>query len=261
MIHNVSNKISRSGEQGNVLFLILIAVALFAALSYAVTSSTRSGSQDAGKEQALIGSAQISQYPAGVRTSLVRMIIGGTATEDLYFNTPSDFGSGNPIDDTDGDTTDEERAVFHPAGGGAPYQTAPPEVMSGSNQGIWVFTGKYEIERIGSTVGGSGNGNDVIAFLPGVSRAVCKKINEEIGISVTVDTDGDGVPPGLTAAIVPVAADNMLEGNTQLIAAEVAVIGDDPSTIDLIGQPFGCYDSDDSDAAATFVYYHVLIER
>ena len=71
----IENK--RSGERGNVLFLILIAVALFAALSYAVTQSTRSGSGDASGETNLISSAQLTQYPAGIRTSIVRMIIAG----------------------------------------------------------------------------------------------------------------------------------------------------------------------------------------
>ncbi|HEY8190982.1 MAG TPA: hypothetical protein VIG74_01055, partial [Alphaproteobacteria bacterium] len=62
----------RKGERGNVLFLILIAVALFAALSYAVTQSSRSGGGDANSETNLINSATLTQYPAGLRTSIIR---------------------------------------------------------------------------------------------------------------------------------------------------------------------------------------------
>ena len=68
-----------NGESGNVLFLILIAVALFAALSYAVTQSSRTGGGASDGEQNLINSAQVTQYPASVRTAIVRMIIDGVA--------------------------------------------------------------------------------------------------------------------------------------------------------------------------------------
>ena len=78
-MHIVSTTANRDSERGNVLFLILIAVALFAALSYAVTQSSRSGGGDAGKETNLVNSAQLTQYPAGIRTAIVRMIVGGTA--------------------------------------------------------------------------------------------------------------------------------------------------------------------------------------
>ncbi|MBI4031193.1 MAG: hypothetical protein HY370_05905 [Proteobacteria bacterium] len=109
----------RSGERGNVLFLILIAVALFAALSYAVTQSTRSGTGDASSETSLVNSSTLTQYPAGIRTGLVRMIVSkGAVADDLAFNTPSDFPLGN-----------NNFGVFHPAGGQATYQLAPAYVM------------------------------------------------------------------------------------------------------------------------------------
>src|SRR5688500_18709552 len=89
MKFNLSRK--RVKESGNVLFLILIAVALFAALSYAVTQSTRSGGGDAGRETSRISGAQMTQYPASIRTALVRMIIGGQNVDTLEFNDPSTF--------------------------------------------------------------------------------------------------------------------------------------------------------------------------
>lgn len=237
----------RQGEKGNVLFLILIAVALFAALSYAVTQSTRSGSGDASGETNLINSAQLAQYPAGVRTSVVRMIIAGTSVEQLLFNAPANFA----------DASDQSFLVFHPSGGGAVFQKAPNEVMASGNQADWIFTSDYEIEEIGTTGVASPVGNDVIAILPGVAQNVCRKINDELGIDVSSDTDGDLVPNAGASIAAPVYATNLMDDDhSGLTANEVAVISGP-----FKGQPFGCFDSDDGDDTSSLVYYHVLVER
>lgn len=253
----------RSGERGNVLFLILIAVALFAALSYAVTSSSRSGSKDQGREKNVIGGAEITQYPAGLRTAILRMIIAGVANDELYFDTPAVFGAGLAIDDTDGDETDETRAVFHPAGGGAAYQVANPELMSTGAQQAWIFSGDYSVNRIGITANAA-TGSDLIAFLPNVTRSVCLRINEQLGITVTVDANGDGIPAGGTNLGVPVVGDNMTEANPGYSYVADHRIGTIPGGPDFAGQPYGCYDADDGNgptSAQPYVYYHVLVER
>lgn len=233
----------REGERGNVLFLILIAVALFAALSYAVTQSTRSGAGSSDNETGLINSAQLTQYPAGVRTAVVRMIIGGVSVETLSFNVPSDFtnlGSNTAY------------GVFHPTGGGATYANAPADVMSNGLQGEWRFNAVNQINLIGQTNATTPeDGVDIIAFLPGVSQGVCRKINEELGIT--------GIPAETDAAYL--ATDNMVAsaGGTTLkgIDDTGGIIGDTASsTNELNGQPFGCFDN-----SGVYVYYHVLVER
>jgi hypothetical protein len=259
-------QIQRAAESGNVLFLILIAVALFAALSYAVTQSSRSGGGDANTEKNLISSAQLTQYPAGIRTSIVRMLINGVDVNDLLFNTPADFGDGNPIDDVSTAPADVKMvhdAVFHPSGGGATYSPAPPDLMADGAQADWVFSSKYEVTNIGTSVDTSSDGNDIIAFLPGVSISVCKKIVSQLGISTTgFDTDKDGVPSAGAAGAAtaaPVAADGMYEDSggthTGIPATEITIAGG------LSGQPYGCFDADDNDKDSEVVYYHVLVER
>jgi hypothetical protein len=237
----------RRGERGNVLFLILIAVALFAALSYAVTQSSRTGGGASDGESNLINSAQVTQYPASVRTAIVRMIIRGIAESQLQFNPPVDFGT----------LTETRFGVFHPQGGGATYVLAPPELMAGTDQGTWVFSSRYQIENIGTTVPANNSANDVIAFLPNISLPVCQRINRELGIPGAVGARGVHVAVSTTPPTL--AADSMNAANPGIGVAATAT-----RTIagSFSGQPFGCADFTPTATDGTgLVYYHVLVER
>lgn len=245
---------NRGGESGNVLFLILIAVALFAALSYAVTQSTR-GSGSADGETNLISSAQLTQYPAGVRTAVVRMLIGGVAVDELLFNDPSAFSTADFTGAGATPVANRKRAVFHPEGGAATYQLAPADAVTaaaGANPlGTWFYNAQVQIQNIGLTNATGGTGNDVVAFLPHINSGICRRVNEEMGLGNTIPTEADvlvaDIDYSLTTVTVP---------NPQWPSADGPVINGAGN--EFIGQPFGCFLSG---APAANVYYHVLIER
>lgn len=230
----------RKSESGNVLFLILIAVALFAALSYAVTQSTRSGGGDAGRETTLVNAAQITQYPASVKTAITRMVVSNSVDpDDLLFDPPSNFG----VLTTD---TLKSYSVFYPTtttggGGGASYVYAPANVMESNTAGTWHFNGANEVFNIGLS-GGTATEADVIAFLPDVKQAVCESIHAKLGLSTTI--------PDLSAATIDYTSD--MDVANPNITGSGGVITD---TV-LDAQPQGCF----LDGTA-YVYYHVLVER
>lgn len=71
---------SVNSEKGNVLFLILIAVALFAALSYAVGTSTRGSGKNTNEEKLKTGAAAIQNYVASVRSAVQRLMLSNDCT-------------------------------------------------------------------------------------------------------------------------------------------------------------------------------------
>lgn len=242
---NENEQHARKSESGNVLFLILIAVALFAALSYAVTQSSRSGGGDASSETNLVNSATITQYPSSIRTAMIRMMVSNSVDPtDLNFNAP-------PYTDLNTATLQSE-GVFYPAnggGGGATYTTAPADVMADGSAGTWFFSGSYAIENVGLDT--AGTGNDIIAFLPGVKSGICDKINTELGIPTT-----DRI---MTADIDVEAAAVQMDHDYTFPSAITATIGTTGGAASFDGQPFGCFE--DNNGSGENIYYHVLIER
>lgn len=230
-------------QKGNVLFLILIAVALFAALSYAVTQSSRSGG-DASRETNILNSAQLTQYPTSVRTAVMRLIIDGYQDTQLLFNRPGEFS-----------TDSEAREVFHPVGGGAIYQAAPSEMLNPGESGDWFFNMEFEIPEIGLSSASSMGGNELIAFLPGITDSVCRRLNLEAGIETNPT---DPIPESHTN--FETDYETNIDDDYTFPADEV-ILGDDtdPDTNAYSGKPFGCFKNNGGDG--DFVFYSVLLER
>lgn len=221
----------RQNEQGNALFLILIAVVLFAALSYAITQSNRS-SGNAGRETNTISGTTLTQYTSGIRTGITRMLLRGTATSELLFDKPSD-GNYNSAD-----PAVRARQVFHPDGGGVGYQATDQNLVNGviaetasaypgsaTQFGNWHFILDKPVQNIAT------NSGEVVAILEDVKKGVCEQLNQQIN--------------GNTNIPISTSADAAMIDNTLLTGTGID------------GQPFGCVKS----TGTKYYYYHVLAEQ
>lgn len=97
-------------QSGNVLFLILIAVVLFAALSYAVTKSSSGGGGNISREQAKLDQAELENYLLAVHTGVQRLTIV-RGCESVDFTPPADWVAG-----------DKSCHLFHPDGARVSYR-------------------------------------------------------------------------------------------------------------------------------------------
>lgn len=232
---------SNKHQRGNVLFLILIAVALFAALSYAVTQSSRSGG-DASRETNVINTAALTQYPNQVRTATLRMIIAGIDPLDLQFNKPDEFDTGGGFS-----TFLPARGIFHPQGGAASYQQVPANLASGGVALDWKFTADFEIPLLGLSGSGS-TGNEVIGFADGVTESICARVNKELHQNETIPViaTAETLDDDRTATnSLPAAPGNVELDN-----------GGSPNWFE--NKAYGCFRNG---TAGNYVFYYTMAER
>lgn len=177
-------------QSGNVLFIIFIAILLLAALSFAVTSSSRTGN-NISEQQADLYAAEIINFSGKVSRAVNQLMLRGCSVEQISFHHDTDgdgvYGTGapdnyylNPF------TPGYECYVFHPDGGNIEYQDPPHAALmpesaftDGHGWGTYVFTGGLSFYRVGEMCTGT-TCTDLAIGMKWMAKETCEAINRKI---------------------------------------------------------------------------------
>ena len=227
-------------NKGNALFLILIAVALFAALSYAVTQSGRGGGS-VDRETAALSASQAVQFVSSLEQAVTRMkITSGCADTDFNFDDAALTGYNNTTA-----PSDESCDLFSAAGGGLTYQSPPAGLNDGSE---WVFTGMTNVLGVGTDGETDPATHELIAMLFNVTPEACREINSRVGLGNTIIIDRNAIDE--TPFVGTYTNVDSIAGPTASTTC---------SAQPLCGYYNACFQ--ESNVGQRIVYYHVLLAR
>jgi hypothetical protein len=168
---------SRTKERGNALIYVLIAIALFAALSFTLGRQMQgSGDSAMTEDRAELYATQIIAYAAQAKSAIDQMKFSGTQIASLNLTRPgaAGFETGSPI-----------HKLYHPQGGGLAPGRLPEGATSQTNNDPpagW-YLGMFnnvEWSRTGAA--------DVILTAHQIDALICGIINEKITGSRTIPT-------------------------------------------------------------------------
>lgn len=224
--------------------MILIAVALFAALSFAITQSTRTGGSSTSRETTDLEASKILQYAVSVDTTLQRMRMM-TSKRDWQF----DF-SGNPnyvAVNPNTNCTDTSCRLFSENGGSIPSGPLGAKMLSTDfltlfpgSLGPFIVFELAGVRNIGSSL------PEVVLHIQGINLDICQALNRKLLNIDSVSADTMGAPGRFSGAMTdwPTPGGAVTDLGTGWTA--------------LVGQNAGCY----TDGGWNFGnFYYVLLAR
>ncbi len=173
----MSNKLQDKckNDQGNALIYVLIAIALFAGLSFTLSRQSRnSGTSEIDDAKAELYAMQLITYASQVKSIIDQMTFTGSDIDDLIFTKPSEAGFSN---------APYIHKVYHPQGGGLSAATIPAQAIyqiSSTPSAGWY------LDRFNNVEWTKTAGTDVILTAYQISRPVCEKINKKIIGSINI---------------------------------------------------------------------------
>lgn len=195
-------------SNGNALFLILIAVALFAALSYALTSSGRGGG-NINKEQVQIEAANFLNYVASLRSAVQRLRLRGCDETEINFENDvykNGHGTLRMTTNTSAPISGECDIFSSDGAGLVPYVIGEaglgtPSSDLGKPRAGHADDVVAQVTGIGTTdVAGTASANDMYFQFAWINEDMCKALNNLLDV-----TNPSGTPP---------TADKNAGGNT-----------------------------------------------
>lgn len=236
----------RPRESGSVIWFILLAIALTAALTMTLSRSSDTSSQSGDIERARVQASEIMRYAKGIEGAIDQMVMRGVGESQMSFE--NDFVSGYQ----NARCTDDSCRVFGTGGGGQTY-SAPRREWLDANQdalglyGEWYFAGDVCVVDVGTggtdcASDGDSSSEDLVMILPWVKLELCNQINALLGL---------GSPPPVEAGGIWSAGNPYFTGNYV-----------DGTDINQAGRVSACVEgSGGSQPADTYSFYHVLIDR
>lgn len=177
-------QISIKNNNGSALFLILIAVVLFAALTYAITQSNRGNANNFSREAASLEANRILSYGNDMRYAVNKLLLKGCSDTEITIN---DSNPACNIYGANGGGVAILRLydLMTPASVSATFTYMRNNVEFGSG---WMF-GRMSILNVG-TDGASANNSELMWIMPYIKKETCIRLNERVGV-----TNPSGNPP------------------------------------------------------------------
>lgn len=178
--------------RGNVLFIILIAIALLAALTWSMTRTSRTMST-VSAEDAEIATQNILSYTNSVMEATERvMASNGCRDDQVSFENPVVAGYTNP-----NAPADQRCHIFAQDGGGLTWEEPSADWLDGSHAADALY-GQFVVPGGGSCIYDVGQGDgatgcpaaysDIFIAIPFLKEEICTSINKKLGVNLPLGT-------------------------------------------------------------------------
>ena len=175
-------------QKGNVLFIILVAIMLFAALTYAITNSSR-GTGNMDRERGTISATDYMAYGSSMEKAVARMLSNDNSENGISFeNTIWKQYDNNNVMGANASCTSAACKIFDVSGGGLEAKTFPAVSVSapvnGDVQSGHGVVYALKVNGVGTTA------HDLVLMIATLDQNTCIQINNALSI-----TNPSGTPP------------------------------------------------------------------
>lgn len=248
----MDTKNTRTSESGSVIWFILLAVVLLAALTITVSRSSDSVEQSGDRERARVVASEIMRYAKGLEQAISKMRINGISENEISFQNSFISDYENPY------CTNTSCRLFHKEGGGLTYQRPESGWLDGAYSsedyyGETLFSGNACILNVGN-YGESGScigtsDQELMMFIPFVRKSICLEINRlaDFGIG------GEDPPVDTSSAWNATASNARFSGRFN----NGTNIDTSPSG-GFEKQTTGCFEGDSTPSGGYHFYYTLL---
>lgn len=233
-------------QNGSIFFYILLGVALFGALAFAISRGMRGQTSTTLNQRNInIAVSEILSEAQETETAISRLRQKGVSENDICFESNLFSEVNNSAYSLVSGCSQNTNKLYHRGGGNLAYRNASQSWLDKDHSndqgyGEWMFTNINGVEGIGTDAMSTPDSMELIAFIPHIKKEICIEINSQLSIGSIIPDNGTAFTPepvdsGFTSA------------SGQINAAE------------LQGKNSGCFKSNNT--WDTYIFYQVLIGR